>query len=267
MSTAYKINFPPNIFWFCTLNTLALWMTILCGTMFILNMTFDRFYSIIRPHKAASFNTVKRAKITIVCIVIFSVLFNIPHLFVTLNDGRQCVPFAKGLDKLPGQSYYWLSFIINFALPFVLLLIMNSVIIHKLRNRIVPNYHQGQGKGQGRDEGQVSKLKSSDKQIFAILLLVTFSFMILTTPPYTFFLYATFYDYLQSPKSFAFFNMYLHIVQKMHFTNYGINFFLYVLSGKKFRTDLIQLFKYKRKKKSDISQSNSSDINTTATSM
>ena len=265
MSIAYEINFPPDISWFCTLHTTALWMTTLCGAMFIVNMTFDRFYSIIRPHKAASFNTVKRAKLTIVCIVIFSILYNIPHLFVTLNEGRQCYPFGKRLDTMVGQFYYWLSIIINFVLPFVVLLIMNSIIIHTLRKRIVPNYRQGQG--QGKDEGQTSKMKSSEKQIFAILLLVTFTFMILSTPPYTFFLFYTFYDYLQSPKSFAVFHMSYHIIQKMYFTNFGINFFLYVLSGKKFRTDLMKLFKFKRVRKPNVSQSNSSDINTIAISI
>ena len=61
------------------------------STLFILSMTVGRCYSIIRPHKSASFNTVRRAEITITSIVFFSSSFNSPHLFYTLSTGQDCV--------------------------------------------------------------------------------------------------------------------------------------------------------------------------------
>ena len=140
-------------------------------------MTFERFYSIIRPQKAASFNTVKRAKITILCIVILSIIYNIPHLFVTLPEGRACVPFGNAIQTDVGLFYYWFSLIINFALPFILLLIMNCVIIHTIRTRsnliITRSAEDGQAS---------SRIKHSEMQIYIILLLVTFGFLILMTP-------------------------------------------------------------------------------------
>ena len=214
-------------------------------------MTFERFYSIIKPHKAASFNTVKKAKITIISVVIFSTLYNTPHLFISSEEGKQCVPYGAAMDKPYGQFYYWLSFMVHFAVPFVLLLIMNSFIIHTLRTRSVSNLKaipddtqgQGQSQGQGQGQGQNAKMKSSEKQIYIILLLVTFSFLILTTPSYVLFLYVMFYDYQQSAYSFAGFFLFHNVGQKTYYTNYGINFFLYVISGQKFRTDLVNLFK------------------------
>ena len=82
-------------------------------------MTFDRFYSIIVPHKAASFNTVKRAKITVSGIVVFSILSNIPHLFISDHNRWECLPYGAALDQPYGQFYYWLSFVIHFTIPFV----------------------------------------------------------------------------------------------------------------------------------------------------
>ena len=38
--------------------------------------------------------------------------------------------------------------------------------------------------GQGQSEDQTSKLKSSERQIIMMLLLVTFGFLILNTPVY-----------------------------------------------------------------------------------
>ena len=79
----HRISMPPDHFWHCTLATSIIWTATLCSTMLILNMTFERFYSIIRPHKASSFNTVQRAKITILSVICIGSLYNIPHLFIT----------------------------------------------------------------------------------------------------------------------------------------------------------------------------------------
>ena len=232
-------------------------------------MTIERFYSIIKPHKAASFNTVKKAKITIISVIIFSTLYNTPHLFISSEEGKQCVPYGAAMDKSYGQFYYWLSFMVHFAVPFVLLLIMNSFIIHTLRTRSVSNpkamsddnpavKNQGQDQGQGQN----AKMKSSEKQIYIILLLVTFSFLILTTPSYVLFLYVMFYDYQQSAYSFAGFFLFHNVGQKTYYTNYGINFFLYVISGQKFRTELVNLFKISKYKEhgSKLNNLNESSI-------
>ena len=221
----------------------------MCSTFFILNMTFDRFYGILMPHKAASFNTLKRARIIIVCSIIFSIGYNLPHLFISSEQGGQCVPYGNALKAIAGQIYYWLSYVTNFVLPFILLLIMNSVIIHTIRSRGKQNLQMSNNQGQGHD-----------RQVFAILLLVTFGFLILVTPVYLFFLYTHLVDYEKTAKSFAEFQLFYSVSQKMYYTNYGINFYLYVISGQKFRTDLIRLFCKQREhseKKSDEFSSNS----------
>ena len=224
------MEFPPSQYWTFALSMTVLFTAILCSTLLILSMTYDRFYSIIRPHKAASFNTVKRAKITIVCIIIFSIVYNIPHLVVSDNENRQCLPYGKAMEKSYGQMYYWLSFVVNFALPFVLLLFMNTVMIHKICKRTALKLKGNTG------------TKIQERQVFLILLFVTFGFLILTTPAYIFFLYVMFVNFLATPRMFAGYYLFYNVAQKMQFTNYGITFFLYVMSGSKFRTDLIKLF-------------------------
>ena len=159
---------PPK-FWYCDIWILIAWASSLCSILFILNMTFERFYSIIRPHKAASFNTVKRAKITIMCIVCISTTLNVPHLFMTLKNDVSCIPFGRAEHVLV-KIYYWLTLTLNFLLPFVLLLIMNSVIIRTLQERSGTQKIQGQG----RNEGQTSKMKNTEKQIFITLLFGNF---------------------------------------------------------------------------------------------
>ena len=131
----------------------------LCSAFLIVAMTFKHFYNIIRPHKLASFNTVKRAKITSVCIVIFGILFDIIHFFTTTEVGGRCVPFGKVLMYNYGQVYYWLTAAFSFYIPLVMLLFMNSVIIHTLRKR--SSFVLTRPEGEGQSEGHASKTKSS----------------------------------------------------------------------------------------------------------
>ena len=258
---------PFGQYWYCALITNMIFSAMLCSILLILNMTFDRFYSfysIIRPHKAASFNTVKRAQITIVCIIVISIIFNIPHWFVTMNDGWLCVPFSNRqvMDKWYSKVFYWLSFAFQYAIPFVSLLSMNCVIIHTLCNRMRPvkRQHVMSG-GQELDKGQGQSSRSSEMQIYIILLLVTFAFLILSTPAYLFFIINLVFDFRKSPKIFAIYHLYVNAAQKLHYTNYGINFFLYVISGQKFRTDLKNLFRIKRSDQRVTSNSNNTSVN------
>ena len=86
-------------------------------------------------------------------------------------------------------------------------------------------------------------MKNAEMQIFVTLLLVTFEFLILTTPGYMMLLYTMLFDYTKTSKAFAGYYLFYHIGQKTYYTNNAINFFLYVISGQKFRTDLINLFR------------------------
>ena len=252
LTLGHDIKMPMNPYWYCAITITINFTSILSSTLLIVSMTFDRFYSIIRPHKAASFNTIKRAKITIVCIVLFSILFNVSHFFTTTNNHWLCLPFGNQvvMAKWYSRFYYWLSFTVQFVIPFISLLSMNSVIIHTLRNRDNPKSTQGkrsggQDKNESQGQGKNSRMKNSDKQVHAILLLVTFGFMILTTPAYLFFIINLVVNFMASPRIFAGYHLFTNTVQKLHFTNHSINFFLYVISGQKFRIDLKKLFKIK----------------------
>ena len=126
---------------------------------------------------------------------------------------------------------------------------MNSVIIHKIRQRTsgLLSIEEGGNQAVGR--------KSSEAQTFAILLLVTFTLLILTTPAYMFFIYIQVVGFSASPEAFAGYFLNYHASYCLQVTNYGINFFLYVISGKKFRTDLVRLFVRKNKQNENVASS------------
>ena len=174
-----NVRIPPDRFWFCAVAVTILSVATECSIWFILSMMFERFYSTIRPHMAASFNTVGRARVVIVCIVVIMGIYNLPHLYMTVPDGKTCLPYATGTEYLTGKMYYWADIFIGFGFPFVALLIMNSVIIRTLckrSNLLLTNATT--------DSQNSTRLRSSEKQIIIMLLLVTFSFLILMTPSY-----------------------------------------------------------------------------------
>ena len=246
---------PPNFSWHCKIGSFILFTATLCSTTFTLSMTFERFYSIIKPHKAASFNTIKRAKITIAFIVIFSTLYHIPHLFIKSEVSGRCVPYWGVLDKDHGKFYQLLSFTMNYVLPFLMLLIMNSVIIHSLRMRSKWSRKSLDNQSQGKE----NQTKSLERNIYITLLLVSFTFVFLTFPIILFTISLMVFDYTKTSARLAGFYIFYHIGQKAFYTNNGINFFLYVASGKKFRGDLLNLF-WKRRNVETLNTSKSTEM-------
>ena len=163
---------PNDLFWYCSFTLYIMLSSSMCSNLFVVSMTFQRFYSIIRPHKAASFNTVKRTKITVVCILVFSLFFRFPHLFTSYFRERICFTYSKLWGEVFTQFYYWVTFALVSDIPFVSLIIMNSIIIKTLRQRSRSNLietvrvrkKEGRGQDQGHDkfQGQVCQSKHTE---------------------------------------------------------------------------------------------------------
>ena len=160
-------------------------------------------------------------------------------MFISTNIGRLCVPNRFVSDNVLAEFYTWFSEIVIFVFPFVTLLTINSVIIHALRKRSKQNLMGSES--QGQTEGQNIKGKHPEKQIMTMLLVVTFVYLILLILTRSVVLYINFYNDT-TPYYYAGLHLFYQIGEKSFYTNHGINFFLYVISGQKFRKDLKNLF-------------------------
>ena len=100
-------------------------------------------------------------------------------------------------------------------------------------------------------------MKNTENQLTIMLLLVTTLFLILMIPTYIRFLYTTFVG-TETPVKYANMMFFYHVSHKLYFTNNGINFFLYCISGQKFRDDLKELLC-----DSNVARKTSSDTNST----
>ena len=156
------------------------------------------------------------------------------------NVGWYCIFSKDFVHSKYGSLYYWLSFSIRFVLPFLSLMGMNAVIIHMLCKRSQWIVSRPQGQGQSQDQST----RSSERQIYITLLLVTFTFLILAIPMYVLIFWDKFAPGT-TPYFYASYHLFYNVGEKVYKTNNGINFFLYVMSGHKFRTDLVKLFRCK----------------------
>ena len=166
-----------------------------------------------------------------------------------------CIPNAIAAQNVYGKVYHWVTQFVSFIFPFASLLIMKSFIIHTLRQRSRLNITETTNENK---EGK--KTKHPEKQLYTMLLLVTFAYLILILPVKLLEIYLIF-DSGHTPTYYAGLQLFYQVAAKANYTNHGVNFFLYVMSGQKFRTDLKNLFiTKKRMDKSNVTSNVSSTI-------
>ena len=202
-------------------------------TFLILAMTVDKYIAVKWPHRAAIYGTPGRAKITAAVVYLGVFMYNIPHFFLSGMIGDQCIAFA--ISGLMTRVYSWLSFVVNAVVPFTLLIHMNYVIVKTVRAsrkmfRIPENVLDTRQK----------TLKNAENQLTIMLLLVTTLFLILLCPTYFRFIYMAFAK-RDTPSEYAKSMLIYQITSKLYTSNSGINFFLYCISGQKFRNDLQEI--------------------------
>ena len=154
------------------------------GSLIIVAMTFAKFFAIRFPHKSASFNTPRRAKITVIVIVLFSALFNLPHFYITLLKDGTCIPYAR--QDILTQIFMFVSFIFNAVGIFGALIIMNGFIISAVFDRKKLLRNMGNGEEPSTSEAKLQR--STERQITIMLLLVSFLYLILIGPGFIHFL-------------------------------------------------------------------------------
>ena len=231
------------------------------GSLIIVAMTFDKFFAIRFPHKSASFSTPRRAKIIVLITVIFSVVFNLPQFYVTqLIDGT-CMPYAR--QDIWNQIFMFVSFVFNAVGIFGALIIMNGFIISAVRGR--KKLLRDMGDGDNPSSAEAKYQRSTERQITIMLLLVSFLYLILIGPGFIHFLNWVMVSPTRDPLTYANFVLSYNVCQKLFFTNNSINFFLYCISGRKFRNDLLSLFRGPSKSGKDGGKWSESGTNTSAT--
>ena len=224
--------------WECKVTAFWALFALQNSTFQVLAMTVDKYIAIKWPHKAATYSAPRRARMIAVSLSICALVYNSPHLYLTHVVDGQCLAYGTGgvLSKI----YSWFSFVLNAIIPFTLLIYMNFVIVKAVRNsREMFGAKTSAGTDQGLETRQ-KNMKSAENQLTIMLLSVTILFLILLCPTYIRFIYLAFAE-RDTPSQYANSMLIYQISFKLYATNSGINFFLYCISGRKFRKDLKEI--------------------------
>ena len=212
-------------------------------------MTIDKYVAIKWPHRAATYSIPRRAKIIILVISILVLIYNLPHFSITTLVQGKC--YGYSVKSILTKIYSWLTIVINAIIPFVLLIHMNYVIVKTVRKS--RKMFRSNIETEGTDTRQKT-MKNAENQLTTMLLLVTTLFLILVLTTYIRFIYAAFVT-SDTPSKFATSMFIFEISYKFLVTNSGINFFLYCVSGQKFRNDLKEIVCCKRRSNSSSTNS------------
>ncbi len=90
---------------------------------------------------------------------------------------------------------------------------------------------------------QYNQARAAEKQLVVMLMTVSFVFMILTLPLFVRYFIFTNIDYKASGWAYALYVLLYNLTNKLYMTNNAINFYIYYLSGRKFRGDCAKMFK------------------------
>ena len=241
--TEFMIHFEYTVL-ACKIYIFIFFVILIFGAYEIMFMTFDKFYAIQFPLKAARFCTAKRALKISSFNLIIAVIVCCPQLYFSGLFGV-CIRYT--IDRWY-TSLYAIIFIIYYpVVPIASLFVMNISIIKSLWLRrkntdiIIQNSQQ-----------------HVEWQVTMMLIVVSTVFVILLSPFEVRAIYVYFIGKGSTPKSFAKFALAFSITNALLYANNAINFYLYLLSGKKFRNDLQMLFR----KRSTLKRRSNSSVQT-----
>ena len=264
----------------CRIVGYSLAASIMCSTYIIVAMTLERLVAVKWPLKALHWCTTKKAKINCFAIILGCCLFKLPYAWVSgaLTNSNSCSAF-RGEQTTLLVTYYRINTVVGNYIPFCSLLIMNCLIIHSIRSRranlanigkneeitcneatqrteVLPDSNKedadddieiqttgSQMTTRKMGSGRPAKTAVRDANLITMLLLVSFSFLICSAPVYANYIVYMFVDRFASPYAYGMFLCQAQLSMLLLNIGLGNNFFLYCLSGTKFRMELKLVFR------------------------
>ena len=202
------------------------------GAFEIILMTLDKVVAIKLPHKSALLCTAKRAKVVSVVNFFTIAVFYLPNLDFSRSLGKgECARYVK--EGWYVTVYSYMSILVSPVVPVAMLFVMNIIIIKTVWKSQKMRYINRTGQ---------DKTKGTEVQLTIMLILVSSLFVILLLPFDIREIYYTIFSKAETPKQYAIFIFVFDVTYELYNVNYGINFYLYFVSGTKFRRDLLNLF-------------------------
>ena len=198
-------------------------------------MSVERMLVTRFPLQAKVWCTPRRARVVCFLACMAAFFWAVPVLYfagIDTND-HSCFLFVLGrkLDSI----YFPVTQLITVAIPTIAMFLMNILIINKIELR--------RKNPQSLQEVDVNpKSESRQSNATTILLLVSFTFIFCHLVLVGNFAVFSFLNRMTSPTTFAAAALSQHLGSMLKKINHAANFWLYFVSGKRFRTGLVNIF-------------------------
>ena len=244
MRDAFGVHIYPMTDVSCRIQTYLRYTLPDCAVWILVIMTIERMVGVMWPHHVHDIFTRRRIRVSVLVMAIVLALINIPAFWVaTKNDGDTSIHPCKADNyELAYKIWPWVDLTIYSLLPFAIMITCSSIIIKTVYRR---------RRTLSRQCSVNSNTGNKVKTMTTTLLTVTFVFLFLTAP---FVIYATTLKELYG-KVDVDYHLFFFSASMLRYANNSVNFFLYCVSGKPFRRELIYLFRGRKRTLSRYSSS------------
>ena len=227
----------------CKLDLFLLYVSGVLSAWTLVAMTVQRAVCVLFPHRANVLCTVGKSKAIVVSMVLFIAAIHTHLLYgirVGMQDGHKRCVFHRNYAPFFQQIWTWVDMLIFSLLPWLCLAVSNSLLVWKLRLSL-REAKLSLGSGQA---DRINDRKKKSKSISITLIAVSTAFLLLTFPM-SFYQIITFmfwmYGSTRTLRSLRVFYYIRQISLPLWYSNSCVNFYIYCLTGSKFRREAKQI--------------------------
>ena len=239
LSVSFYFNFSRQHNIFCKLYVFIVYVSGVLSVWTLVAMTAQRAVCVLWPHRANVLCTVRRSKVIVASLVLFIAAIHshllYGHHVVTDSGGRRCT-MVEGYEYFLVDIWGCVDVFIFSLLPWLCLAVSNSLLVWKL-NVSVQDAAVSLGFGQA---DMINARKQKATSVTVTLIAVSSAFLVLTFPMSFMHILDIIHwvsgnlDYADSSP------IYYYIWQisfPLWYANSCINFYIYCLTGSKFRRE------------------------------
>jgi hypothetical protein len=221
--------------WLCKLLTMLVYSVSVSSVWLLIGVTVDRYIATTHAlHASTMCVTPRRALRVIGGVLLLASLLHAHFLFTMGLHAGNCQSLAR-FQYLVEVVWPWIDGILYCFAPFLIIATLNSFIIAQ----VLRSTNQRQKQLVKQPHGSPAA-RSSEKHVTVMLLAVSFSFLACTLPTAVFMIYKSSLGPLASLPPYLLARLILAktLCKFLLYTNHGINFYLYLLSGQRFRREM-----------------------------
>ena len=219
----------------CKVHNFSEHVCFLMSSWLVLCMTFERYIAVVFPFKKDTLCRPKNAVAIILLVFIIMSFTQIFRLVIIEKDFENgiCTPAENHLHVYIAMHIYMYQLVLQFMLPALLIFICNITILYKIRRL----RHDVRRNGGDRHQNNQNRHQNHNKTT-GMLLIVSFTYIVTLLPLVLLSLImhvAMAHNPMLARYLVFKLNDVRYLFELLSEVNYGVNFYIYVLSGAQFR--------------------------------